>query len=168
MQSNTIKLYYCHSCKKSVMLDYSNLICSDCGSDFLQEANMAEVAPVVNRDISFFDIISIFSEIRDPNVRRNRVVARIFEDRQGEGAENRPFRDVLRELLERSGRAVPASNETIQNINTIVVQEDQTCECKICADNFVAGDEKQVLNCEHEFHSSCLQPWLKLKNICPF
>ena len=167
MQSNSAKLYFCHSCKKTVVVQFPNLICPDCSSDFLQEANMGEIEPVVPREVSFMEIVSIFSETRDPAIRRTRILERILQDNHEEGRESRPFRVVLRELLERSGRTVPASDETIQNITTVKVEWKEDDECKICADYFVAGDEKKILACEHQFHSDCLVPWLKQKNTCP-
>jgi Ring finger domain/zinc-ribbon len=166
MQSNTQKLYYCYSCSKSVMIDYPNLACPDCGSDFLQEANMSEIEPTLSREVTFMDIISIFTETRDPVVRRNRLLARISEDRN-RAPESRSFRIMLRELLERSGRPVPDSLESAQHIKNLVVEEINGKECKICAEVFNVGEEIQVLPCEHEYHSCCLQPWLKLKNSCP-
>lgn len=166
MQSNAKKLYYCHSCKKTVLINLPNLVCPQCNSDFLQEANMAEIEPQIPRELSFLDIVSIFAETRDPMERRNRIIARIFGQRQ-DSDENRPFQFVLRELMERSGRAVPASDETIMNITTVTVETAEPNECKICADTFLQGETKKILDCKHEFHSECLDPWLKIKNICP-
>lgn len=167
MQSETTKLFYCHGCKKTVAVELLLLICPECSSDFLQEANMSEIESPAPRQVSFLDIVSIFSETSDPQERRSRILARIFQDGLGENPGNRPFRLVLRELMERSGRPVPASEETIQNINTVVVDSNETLECAICSENFIIGDEKKILRCQHGFHSECLSPWLKRKNNCP-
>ena len=39
--------------------------------------------------------------------------------------------------------------------------------CAICLDPFVTGDRIGDLNCQHDFHVSCLKAWLKRKNQCP-
>ncbi|KAK2967594.1 hypothetical protein RJ640_030465 [Escallonia rubra] len=39
--------------------------------------------------------------------------------------------------------------------------------CCICLDEFAIGDELGKLDCGHDFHSSCIAPWLMQKNLCP-
>ncbi|KAI3448117.1 hypothetical protein Pfo_004782 [Paulownia fortunei] len=39
--------------------------------------------------------------------------------------------------------------------------------CCICQEDYVAGDDIGKLDCGHEFHTSCIEQWLTLKNICP-
>ena len=168
MQSETLKLYYCHPCKKSVMIEYPNLICPDCGSDFLQEAKIPEIQRIPSREMSFLEFFSLFSENRDPNTRRNRLFSMIMEEfGQNRIEENRPIRDILREIIERSERSAPASVERMQSIRNILLETNENTECKICGENFVAGETKQILECEHEYHLNCLEPWLKLKSSCP-
>jgi hypothetical protein len=40
-------------------------------------------------------------------------------------------------------------------------------ECSICLDSFVEGDELMCLPCAHRFHSSCLDPWVRVCGDCP-
>ncbi|CAE8588931.1 unnamed protein product, partial [Polarella glacialis] len=44
---------------------------------------------------------------------------------------------------------------------------DPRCNCAICRDTFVAGDEIRQLPCNHEFHGDCILLWLKGQNTCP-
>jgi hypothetical protein len=39
--------------------------------------------------------------------------------------------------------------------------------CSICFDEFSKDDEIGLLNCEHFFHSKCIEEWGKYKTECP-
>ncbi|XP_055815865.1 E3 ubiquitin-protein ligase MBR2-like [Solanum dulcamara] len=39
--------------------------------------------------------------------------------------------------------------------------------CCICREEYTTGDDMGMLDCGHEFHSSCINQWLMLKNLCP-
>ncbi|XP_006346398.1 E3 ubiquitin-protein ligase MBR2-like [Solanum tuberosum] len=39
--------------------------------------------------------------------------------------------------------------------------------CCICREEYASGDYMGILDCGHEFHSSCIKQWLMLKNVCP-
>ncbi|CDY40109.1 BnaC02g00210D [Brassica napus] len=39
--------------------------------------------------------------------------------------------------------------------------------CSICQEEYVDGDEVGSMPCEHMFHVSCVQQWLRMKNWCP-
>jgi len=39
--------------------------------------------------------------------------------------------------------------------------------CSICLDNYVDGDILRRLPCEHVFHESCVDTWLRLNGHCP-
>ena len=41
------------------------------------------------------------------------------------------------------------------------------CECAVCQEHFMAGDEMIELPCSHVFHTLCLTPWLQKQNTCP-
>lgn len=45
-----------------------------------------------------------------------------------------------------------------------VVQE---LTCCVCLDRFRATDVLRVLDCNHEFHRKCIDPWLQNKQTCP-
>ncbi|KAK3279345.1 hypothetical protein CYMTET_12765, partial [Cymbomonas tetramitiformis] len=40
-------------------------------------------------------------------------------------------------------------------------------ECMICLMNFAVGDMARGLPCRHCFHSSCIDRWLAMRNMCP-
>lgn len=44
---------------------------------------------------------------------------------------------------------------------------DPRCNCAICRDTFIEGDELKMLPCHHEFHADCILLWLKGQNTCP-
>lgn len=166
MQSNNLKLYYCHPCRKSVMIEYPNLVCPECGSDFLQEAKMPEIEEGYTVEVPFRDFVTMFEDQPDVNNRRQRIMARILEGiAQGSV---RTLGDILRQVSRRQEASGAATEETIQNIRTVTVEKNESVDCKICADNFSAGEEKQILECSHTFHKSCLLPWLRIKSTCPF
>ncbi|XP_041989713.1 uncharacterized protein LOC121741084 [Salvia splendens] len=39
--------------------------------------------------------------------------------------------------------------------------------CSICLEDYDEGDDLGILDCKHEFHKSCIEKWLLLKNTCP-
>lgn len=39
--------------------------------------------------------------------------------------------------------------------------------CSICQEEYETDDEMGKLNCEHFFHSQCIEQWLQQKNACP-
>ncbi|KAJ4716180.1 RING/U-box superfamily protein [Melia azedarach] len=41
-------------------------------------------------------------------------------------------------------------------------------DCSICLESFVDGDELIRLPCEHRFHSTCLDPWVRSCGDCPY
>lgn len=45
---------------------------------------------------------------------------------------------------------------------------NQTFEsCPICYIDYEEGNEMKVLSCQHGYHTSCLQNWLKKNATCP-
>ncbi|RHN68820.1 putative transcription factor C2H2 family [Medicago truncatula] len=61
-------------------------------------------------------------------------------------------------------------------INTILVsiytaqyaQEESTCECIICLDEFEDNDRLGTLSiCYHTFHLDCIEVWLRKNPNCP-
>jgi Ring finger domain len=40
--------------------------------------------------------------------------------------------------------------------------------CTVCHEDFCAGEEAVILNCEHSFHVACARKWLcEYSNKCP-
>ncbi|KAL1557951.1 E3 ubiquitin-protein ligase MBR2-like [Salvia divinorum] len=40
-------------------------------------------------------------------------------------------------------------------------------QCCICQEDYADGDDIGILDCKHEFHKSCIEKWLLVKNRCP-
>ncbi|XP_010421335.1 PREDICTED: E3 ubiquitin-protein ligase MBR1-like [Camelina sativa] len=49
----------------------------------------------------------------------------------------------------------------------ICVNKDDDVKCSICQEEYVDGDEVGTLPCQHKYHVSCAQQWLRMKNWCP-
>lgn len=40
-------------------------------------------------------------------------------------------------------------------------------ECQVCLCDYENGDVLRILPCFHEFHTACIDPWLKINHTCP-
>ncbi|OQR92345.1 hypothetical protein ACHHYP_03806 [Achlya hypogyna] len=49
----------------------------------------------------------------------------------------------------------------------IYAHEGKDIECLVCRYNFAAGDAIRTLPCFHPYHTECIDPWLRLKKVCP-
>ncbi|KAF8085813.1 hypothetical protein N665_0646s0015 [Sinapis alba] len=47
------------------------------------------------------------------------------------------------------------------------LNEDDDIKCSICQEEYFDGDEVGTMPCEHMYHVSCVQQWLRMKNWCP-
>uniref|UniRef100_A0A336LFY7 E3 ubiquitin-protein ligase RNF181 n=1 Tax=Culicoides sonorensis TaxID=179676 RepID=A0A336LFY7_CULSO len=75
--------------------------------------------------------------------------------------------------LERELSAPPASKEIVENLKERHVTKDDE-KCTICLkpndepdENGVLNDLFKILPCSHEFHATCILPWLAKTNSCP-
>eukprot|EP01135_Chromosphaera_perkinsii_P004765 Nk52_evm37s295 gene=Nk52_evmTU37s295 len=74
---------------------------------------------------------------------------------------------IMRLLKEDPG----ASNKVIAKLPTkkftagMYAEED--AQCVICLNNYVEGDELRITPCNHNFHSKCIDKWLKINKKCP-
>ncbi|EAT36320.1 AAEL011580-PA [Aedes aegypti] len=61
----------------------------------------------------------------------------------------------------------PASKEVVKNLPEKVVTKDDE-RCTICIKpNEDENEMFLVLPCKHDFHKSCIMPWLEKTNSCP-
>jgi len=63
-----------------------------------------------------------------------------------------------------------AAKKAISKLKTVSFQhaaseEDDTCA--ICLEGYKDGDTLRILPCKHEFHKSCIDPWLLTHRTCP-
>ncbi|AED91576.1 unnamed protein product [Arabidopsis thaliana] len=50
---------------------------------------------------------------------------------------------------------------------SISLYKDDDIKCSICQEEYVDGDELGTIPCQHMYHVSCVQQWLRMKNWCP-
>ncbi|KAK6931239.1 Zinc finger, RING-type [Dillenia turbinata] len=61
----------------------------------------------------------------------------------------------------------PASKSSIESLPKVTITEESDCECSICLENFVVGEEVKELPCKHRFHCECIDKWLGIHGNCP-
>ncbi|XP_063706106.1 E3 ubiquitin-protein ligase RNF181 [Culicoides brevitarsis] len=80
----------------------------------------------------------------------------------------------LNEDFERELRAPPAAKEVIEALKEKRVTKDDE-KCTICLkpndepepETGTLNDLFKILPCKHEFHATCILPWLAKTNSCP-
>ncbi|XP_046560874.1 RING finger protein 44-like [Haliotis rubra] len=81
--------------------------------------------------------------------------------------------DGLWELAERLGEVQRkgVSEEEIGNLPTHSFQAGasaaQNTDCQVCLTAFQPGETLRTLPCLHEYHSECIDEWLKRNATCP-
>ncbi|CAM0955677.1 unnamed protein product [Alopecurus aequalis] len=70
--------------------------------------------------------------------------------------------------------SVPAPKETVECLPVKVYrkplkhQTDEDTQCYICLVEYEEGDSVRILPCNHEFHLTCVDKWLKeIHRVCP-
>ncbi|KFM67283.1 RING finger protein 38, partial [Stegodyphus mimosarum] len=60
-------------------------------------------------------------------------------------------------------------NSAAAGFSTEVVHKrvDLNKECQVCLSDYETGDILRILPCFHEFHTPCIDPWLKINHTCP-
>jgi DNA-directed RNA polymerase subunit RPC12/RpoP len=165
------RLYYCHPCKKTVPISTLELLCPTCGSDFLQEAKMPELDN--DSDSSGNESRPIFRVNLDNLNNHHGFFSRLLEEMGQNRPEGRSVHDFVRNFImnfrePRYSDSESEEDEENLHIKHEIAENDEEIDCKICTVNFAQGDEKAVLVCNHQYHSQCLEPWLKIKHCCPF
>ena len=46
-------------------------------------------------------------------------------------------------------------------------EKEEINECTICLEDLDKNSSVSVLKCGHEFHTSCIKDWMKIKKTCP-
>ncbi|CAK9135344.1 unnamed protein product [Ilex paraguariensis] len=88
--------------------------------------------------------------------------------------DNMSYEELLA-LEERIGNVCTGlSEETILNhlkqrnyISSKTEGQVEAEPCCICQEEYNDGDDLGMLECGHDFHSSCIKQWLRHKNLCP-
>ncbi|WCJ31621.1 RING/U-box superfamily protein [Euphorbia peplus] len=70
--------------------------------------------------------------------------------------------------------SVPAPNEVVESLPVKLYpksqkhQHEEAAQCYICLVEYEEGDSMRVLPCHHEFHTTCIDKWLKeIHRVCP-
>ena len=76
------------------------------------------------------------------------------------------------EFLLRLDESVPTKtvpNEHVASLKTDTVFELHVDEqCGVCMENYVVGETRKILPCEHVFHANCIETWLRHNSTkCP-
>lgn len=76
------------------------------------------------------------------------------------------FEDILRHFI-RQGHGV-FRDGIDRNVKNIIVDENLSYKtCSICLEELVIGTDAKKLACNHAFHQECVDPWLKIRSVCP-
>ncbi|CAH2073207.1 unnamed protein product [Thlaspi arvense] len=51
--------------------------------------------------------------------------------------------------------------------SAIALNKEDDIKCSICQEEYVDKDEVGTMPCEHMYHVSCVEQWLRMKNWCP-
>ncbi|KAJ8774140.1 hypothetical protein K2173_009571 [Erythroxylum novogranatense] len=70
--------------------------------------------------------------------------------------------------------SVPAPNEVVESLPVKLYKKrekyhnEEAAQCYICLVEYDDGDCMRILPCHHEFHSACIDKWLKeIHRVCP-
>ncbi|GMJ16028.1 hypothetical protein HRI_005272000 [Hibiscus trionum] len=70
--------------------------------------------------------------------------------------------------------SVPAPNEVVESLpvkaynKSHKLYDDEAGQCYICLVEYEEGDSMRILPCNHEFHRTCIDKWLKeIHRVCP-
>lgn len=62
----------------------------------------------------------------------------------------------------------PASKELIKSLKSrLVTEDDEKCAICLVPNEDLNGQKFLKLPCNHEFHDTCILPWLEKTNSCP-
>lgn len=66
------------------------------------------------------------------------------------------------------GQVTPKDNADARSTNDSNQGEGPNLGCSICTEDFTVGEDVRVLPCQHQFHPSCIDPWLvDVSGTCP-
>ncbi len=104
-----------------------------------------------------------YDDIFDPNFRRQSFIQSFqLTDEQTDPL----MGDSFNSLYFHSERfRLPPERTRIYNSLDVKGEEQRTCS--ICIEDFVSGDQVNKLYCSHEFHVTCIEPWIFRHSTCP-
>ncbi|XP_041368639.1 uncharacterized protein LOC121382986 isoform X2 [Gigantopelta aegis] len=115
------------------------------------------------------DFLGFLNMMRDPRL-LFAMMAPQFEHLNEENVDLNDY-DSMWELAERLGEVKHKglTNEGISALPTRQYQLNgpQNTDCQICLAKFETGEELRILPCTHEYHTACIDEWLKRNATCP-
>jgi len=78
--------------------------------------------------------------------------------------------EQLLEMTENAGKVSKGlSKEKINEIRSFMWIEGRTKSdsCTICMEKYTSGVKVKTLPCKHEYHTECVNEWLKTSKKCP-
>lgn len=181
---------FCHDCEAFSLL--INEQCSRCGGSFVEIVNddrSSSVADLTNDipsdahqlHLMMLEALSIFRQnMRNNNIRIFRLMPHSnignMETIGDYAISDNSFDRIVTRLLEQHSINMETNFHglTANQINALPqIQIDPkfeaaVCEqCTICQDSFRNGDKTYFLDCFHQFHQECLEPWVRRVASCP-
>lgn len=91
----------------------------------------------------------------------------VLGDRENEEAQssNESYTDATRLPIHRY-QCDTISSEAVGMLREKSPEHDRV-SCRICMEDYQAGEEIKTLKCFHMFHSKCVDEWLSRKTTCP-
>lgn len=78
--------------------------------------------------------------------------------------------DELQEYTQENDVKIVVPEEDVKKLREILYEKDK-CKnenCAICLEDFKDLERVKILDCKHNFHPDCIDPWLKkYSNKCP-
>uniref|UniRef100_A0A1B0FCG1 RING-type domain-containing protein n=1 Tax=Glossina morsitans morsitans TaxID=37546 RepID=A0A1B0FCG1_GLOMM len=88
-----------------------------------------------------------------------------IDDYESGSSENNAFQECLN-WARRHWRSLQIKKLSSYQYNPEIPRSNQTL-CSVCLENFELNQTVRKLGCSHEFHSQCVDKWLKSKATCP-
>lgn len=104
-----------------------------------------------------------FQHVDDDQVEENQLMLMVRFLRES------GFDELLNLHPESERLPPPASKEFVKNLKSRAVTiHDEKCPICLAPNENLTGNEKFItLPCKHEFHETCILPWLEKTNSCP-
>lgn len=78
------------------------------------------------------------------------------------------YEELLNMGFDRDRLSPPASKELVKNLpSRLVTEKDEKCAICLLPNENLSGQKFLKLPCNHEFHDTCILPWLEKTNSCP-
>ncbi|XP_020593845.1 E3 ubiquitin-protein ligase SDIR1 isoform X2 [Phalaenopsis equestris] len=92
------------------------------------------------------------------------------KSRQGSASSRHSFVSIDGTSQQKSSSSLGSSSEKKQEnskADGTMRNSDDELTCSVCLEQVVAGELIRSLPCLHQFHASCIDPWLRQQGTCP-